>query len=243
MYVYWVHWVVVLSSVSLLILCFDVLSIKRQERIIYNDKRITLPERYGNSKYICIQDQSFSIYQANIDRTERRNRKQYNNSRKLQYPTFHNEYIFWSLLCLKLCFLWVIIWFDMEFYLENYPPSEMEIMFLCLKEWVLSVLSVPFFTLLKVRFFLFFLSEKFLRASLCHWHSEYSLWKSLSRVQLFVIPRTVAHQAPLFIEFSRQEYWSGLPFPSPGDLSDPGIKPGCPAFQAVSLPSEPPGKL
>ena len=164
-----------LSSVSLLILCFDVLSIKRQERIICNDERITLPERDDNSKYICIQDQSFSIYQANIDRTERRNRRQYNNSRKLQYSTFHNEYIFWSLLCLKLCFLWVIIWFDMEFYLENYPPSEIEIMFLCLQEWVLSVLSVPFLLFWRWVFFLFFPSEKFLRASLCHWHSKYSL--------------------------------------------------------------------
>ena len=42
--------------------------------------------------------------------------------------------------------------------------------------------------------------------------------------------------------FSRQEYWSGLPFPSPGDLPNPGIKPGSPAFQSASLPSEPPGK-
>ena len=46
----------------------------------------------------------------------------------------------------------------------------------------------------------------------------------------------------LFIEFSRQEYWSGLPFPSPGDLPDPKIKPGSPTLQADSLPSEPPGK-
>ena len=56
------------------------------------------------------------------------------------------------------------------------------------------------------------------------------------------IPRTVAHQAPLSTEFSRQEYWSGMPFPSPGDLPDPGIKPGSPAWQAVSLPSESPGR-
>ena len=53
---------------------------------------------------------------------------------------------------------------------------------------------------------------------------------------------TVARQAPLSMEFSRQEYWSGLPFPSPGDLPDPGIEPGSPALQAVLLPSEPPGK-
>ena len=53
---------------------------------------------------------------------------------------------------------------------------------------------------------------------------------------------TVALQAPLSIEFSKQEYWSGLPFPSLGDLSDPGIEPGSPALQADYLPSEPPGK-
>ena len=51
-------------------------------------------------------------------------------------------------------------------------------------------------------------------------------------------PWTVAHQAPLSIGFSRQEYWSGLPFPSPWDLPDPGIKPRSPALQADSLPTE-----
>ena len=66
--------------------------------------------------------------------------------------------------------------------------------------------------------------------------------KSLSRVQLFVTPWTVAYQAPPPMRFSRQEYWSGLPFPSPGDLPDPGIEPGSAALQADSLPSEPPGK-
>ena len=55
-------------------------------------------------------------------------------------------------------------------------------------------------------------------------------------------PWTLARQAPLSTEFSRQEYWSGLPFPSPGDLPDPGIKPASPAFQADSSLSEPPGK-
>ena len=53
---------------------------------------------------------------------------------------------------------------------------------------------------------------------------------SLSHVQLFATPRTVAYQAPLSMGFSRQEYWSGLPFPSPGDLPDPGIEPGSPAL-------------
>ena len=51
-------------------------------------------------------------------------------------------------------------------------------------------------------------------------------------------PWTVAHQAPLSMEFSRQEYWSGLPFPSPGDLPDPGIKSRSPALQADSLLTE-----
>ena len=66
--------------------------------------------------------------------------------------------------------------------------------------------------------------------------------KSLSRVRLFVTPWTVAYQAPLSMGFSRQECWSGLPFPSPGDLPDPGIEPGFPALQADALRSEPPGK-
>ena len=61
-------------------------------------------------------------------------------------------------------------------------------------------------------------------------------------VRLFATPWTVAYQAPPSMEFSRQEYWSGLPFPSPGDVPNPGIKPGSPALQAGTLPSEPPGK-
>ena len=67
--------------------------------------------------------------------------------------------------------------------------------------------------------------------------------KSLSRVRLFLTPWTVTYQAPPSMGFSRQECWSGLPFPSPGDLPDPGIEPGSPALQADALPSEPPGKL
>ena len=66
--------------------------------------------------------------------------------------------------------------------------------------------------------------------------------KSLSRVRLFATPCTVAHQAPPPMGFSRQEYWSGLPFPSPGDLPDPGIESRSPALQADALTSEPPGK-
>ena len=67
--------------------------------------------------------------------------------------------------------------------------------------------------------------------------------KSLSCVQLFAVPWVVAHQIPPSMGFSRQEYWSGLPFPSPGDLPDAGIEPRSPALQADALPSEPPGKL
>ena len=67
--------------------------------------------------------------------------------------------------------------------------------------------------------------------------------KSLSDVQLFLTPWTVAHEAPPSMEFSSQEYWSGFPFPSPGDLLDPGIEPRSPTLQAEALPSEPPGNL
>ena len=85
---------------------------------------------------------------------------------------------------------------------------------------------------------------------------------SLSHVQLFATPWNVAYQAPPFMGFFRQEYWSGLPFPSPGALPNPGIEPGSqielesptliepgsqiepgsPALQADALPSKPPGK-
>ena len=67
--------------------------------------------------------------------------------------------------------------------------------------------------------------------------------KSLSRVRLFATPWTVAYQASPSMGFSRQGYWSGVPFPSPGELPDPGIKPGSPALEADALTSEPPGKI
>ena len=70
-----------------------------------------------------------------------------------------------------------------------------------------------------------------------HLRSEVKL---LSRVWLFATPWTVTYQAPLSMGFSRQESWSGLPFPSPGDLPDPGIEPRSPTLQADALPSEPP---
>ena len=67
--------------------------------------------------------------------------------------------------------------------------------------------------------------------------------KSLSRVRLFATPWGVTYQAPLSVGFSRQEYWSGVPFPSPGDLPNPGIEPGSPALWADALPSGPLGKI
>ena len=66
--------------------------------------------------------------------------------------------------------------------------------------------------------------------------------KLISRVWLFVTPWTLSYQAPLSMGFLRQEYWSGLLFPSPGDLPNPGIEPWSPALQADALPSEPQGK-
>ena len=66
--------------------------------------------------------------------------------------------------------------------------------------------------------------------------------KLLSRGQLCATPRTAARQAPPSMGFFRQECWSGLPFPSRGDLPDSGIEPESPTLQADALPSEPPGK-
>ena len=64
----------------------------------------------------------------------------------------------------------------------------------------------------------------------------------LNRVPVFVTLWTAALQAPLSMGFSRQEYWSGLPFPSPGDLPDPGIKPMSPALAGRFFTTAPPGK-
>ena len=66
--------------------------------------------------------------------------------------------------------------------------------------------------------------------------------QSLSPVRLFVTPWTLACQALLSVEFSRQEYWSGLPFPTPGDLLNTGIEPVSPALAGGFFATEPPGK-
>ena len=77
-----------------------------------------------------------------------------------------------------------------------------------------------------------------------NWEIGFDTWKweSLSCVQLFATPWVVVCQAPLSMEFSKQEYWSGELFPFPGDLPNPGTEPRSPALQVDSLPSEPPGK-
>ena len=64
----------------------------------------------------------------------------------------------------------------------------------------------------------------------------------LSCVRLFGTPRTIANQAPLSMEFSKQDYWGGFPFPSPEDLPNPGIEPGSPALAGGFFTTEPPGK-
>ena len=73
------------------------------------------------------------------------------------------------------------------------------------------------------------------------WATVHGVSKSQTQLSDFATPWTVAH-LPLSREFSRQEYWSGLPFPSPGDLPDPGLEPRSSALHVDSLPSEPPGE-
>ena len=71
--------------------------------------------------------------------------------------------------------------------------------------------------------------------------SEGTTVKSLTRIQLFATPWTVAHQAPPSMKVSRQDYWSGWPLPSPRDLPDPAIEPWSPSLRADALPFEPVG--
>ena len=73
----------------------------------------------------------------------------------------------------------------------------------------------------------------------CKFESSLKFWHV---AQLFATPWTVAHLAPLSMGFSRQEYWSGLPFPFPGNIPNLGIEPRSPELQAGALTSEPPGK-
>ena len=68
------------------------------------------------------------------------------------------------------------------------------------------------------------------------------LFSHLVRSNCFATPQTIAHQAPQSMDFSRHEYWSGLPFASAGQLPDPGIKPASPALAGGFFTTEPPGK-
>ena len=119
-----------------------------------------------------------------------------------------------------------------------------------LKAWVLS--SCQFCLLQGIHFFHVYLNDWKVDGAALGITARYDIAqlkmrkvkvKSPSRVRLFATPWTVAYQAPPSRGFSRQEYWSGLPFPSPEDLPDPGIKPRSPALKADALTSEPPGKI
>ena len=90
--------------------------------------------------------------------------------------------------------------------------------------------SAPITSLLSMSAILFLFTDRF------------AMLSCFSHVQLCATPWTVARQAPLCIGFSRQEYWSGQPFPSPEDLPNPGIKPRSPALQADFLSAKPQGK-
>ena len=81
------------------------------------------------------------------------------------------------------------------------------------------------------------------RKGLSQWIRRTNEWKSLSHVWLFATPWILARQASVSMEFSRQEHWNRLPFPSPGDLPDPGMESRFPALQGDPLLSEPQGKL
>ena len=120
------------------------------------------------------------------------------------------------------------------------------------RPWHVSqVLSPDQFTLSQLKIFL----NKFSMCQYLHvlndnicptlqliWKYEWVSVQWLSPVRLFATPWTAAHQAPLSKGFPRQEYWGGLPFPSPGDLPDPGIELASPALAGRFLTTEPPGK-
>ena len=102
---------------------------------------------------------------------------------------------------------------------------------------------IPCLLFFFILFWWYIMASLFLVCSTCTYLSQLSQLKSLSRVRLFATPWTIAYQAPPSMGFSRQECWSGLPFPSPGDLPNPAIEAGSPALQADGLPSEHQGSL
>ena len=142
-----------------------------------------------------------------------------------------------SLLCLLVFVLCVeVLLFCVHRYLQ--------FCYVFLLDWYLDHYVVSFLISCNLYFNLYFVwyedcYSSFLLLPICMKWSEV---KSLSCVWLIVALWTVAYQALLSMGFSKQEYWNGLSFPSPGYLPDPGIKPGSPSLQAEALPSEPPGK-
>ena len=103
-------------------------------------------------------------------------------------------------------------------------------------DYMIFCARLPSFSIMFLRFMFISILHCFL------WLNNVQLYEcvcALSCIQLFAAPWIVACQAPLSTGFSRQEYWSRVPFPSPRNLSYPGIKPGSPALQADSLPAEP----
>ena len=117
----------------------------------------------------------------------------------------------------------ILEWVSISFFRGIFPTQRLKLCLLFVLYW-----QVGFFL-----FVLFFNHQSYLKVK------ERKLF---SRVQLFATPQTIAYQAPLSMEFSREEYQSGLPFLSTGDLPNPGVKPRSPMLQADTLPSEPPGK-
>ena len=113
--------------------------------------------------------------------------------------------------------------FQEEYYVGTSSDFKLPIVFSCL--FIINYCQTIDFSLLQVTCFTF-----------CVCVLVTQLWVA------WATPQTVACKAPLCMEFSRQEYWSGQPFPSPGDLPNPGIEPKSPAVQVDSFSSEPPGK-
>ena len=132
---------------------------------------------------------------------------------KLKQTPLNSNYLFFSHLASTFC----LYEFDSQPWHTLFPI------------WNQSVVPFPVLTVVSWPAYRFF-------------KRQVSEVKLLSHVWLFVTPWTVAYQAPPSVGFSRQEYWSGLPFPSPGDLPNPGIKSRSPTLQADALTSEPPGK-
>ena len=129
---------------------------------------------------------------------------------------------------------------------KSHHPVSLSILLLCFPFSLLPIFSWYFTVWQHPRWYIFaivaYCLSPWLHISRIRALVFECMYQELSHVHLFATPWTVAHHTSLPMEFSRQEYWSGLPFPSPGDLPNPEIEPRSPAIQADSLPSELPGK-